>query len=117
MPSVVFTALCSAGSQTRGSSWTRRLAVGVTIRGVEPSRTVTVLVMSGGAAQGREVASGRRGRLAESPGGHVAQPGVSSVVVASAGDDQRVDQLAAVFDRAGLAVHALAWLDQGLAVR
>ena len=32
MPSVAFAALCSAGSQTRGSSWTRRLAMGVTIR-------------------------------------------------------------------------------------
>jgi len=51
----------------------------------------------GGAAEGREVASGRRARLAESPGGHVAQPYVSSVVVALAGDDQRVEQLVVVY--------------------
>ena len=36
MPSLVFTALCSAGSQTRGSSRTRRLAMGVTIRVYNP---------------------------------------------------------------------------------
>jgi hypothetical protein len=75
-------------------------------------------VMSGGgAAEGREVASGRRARLAESPGGHVGQPDVSSAVVALAGDEQRVEQLVVVvFDLSGIAVHALVWLDQGLAV-
>ena len=36
MPSVVFTALCSAGSQTRGSCRTRRLAVGATIQVYNP---------------------------------------------------------------------------------
>jgi hypothetical protein len=50
----------------------------------------------GGTAEGREVASGRRARLAESPGGFVAQPDVSSVVVALAGDEQRVEQLVVV---------------------
>jgi hypothetical protein len=70
----------------------------------------------GGAAEGREVASGRRARPAESPGEHVAQPDVSSVVVALAGDDQRVEQLVVVFDLSGIPVHALVWLDQGLAV-
>ena len=75
------------------------------------------MVSGGGAAEGREVASGRRARLAESPGGHVAQPDVSSVVVAFAGDEQRVEQLVVVvFDLSGMTVHALVWLDQGLAV-
>jgi len=71
----------------------------------------------GGAAEGREVASGPRARRAESPGRHVAQPDVSSVVVALAGDDQRVERLVVVvFDLSGMTVHALVWLDQGLAV-
>ena len=71
----------------------------------------------GGAAEGREVASGRPAPLAGSPGGLVAQPDVSSVVVALAGDEQRVEQLVVVvFDLSGIAVRALVWLDQGLAV-
>lgn len=75
------------------------------------------MMSGGGAAEGREVASGRRARLAESPGGLVAQPDVSSVVVALAGDEQRVEQLVVVvFDLMSIAVRALAWLDQGLAV-
>ena len=74
------------------------------------------MMSGGGVAEGREVASGRRARRAECPGGHVAQPDVSSVVVALAGDDQRVEQLVVVFDLSGIAVHALVWLDQGLAV-
>ena len=74
------------------------------------------MMSGGGAAEGREVASGRRARLAESPGGHVAQPDVSSVVVALAGDEQQVEQLVVVFDLSGMTVHALVWLDQGLAV-
>jgi hypothetical protein len=36
--------------------------------------------------------------------------------VALAGDEQRVEQLVVVFDLSGIAVRALVWLDQGLAV-
>ena len=74
------------------------------------------MMSGGGVAEGREVASGRRARLAESPGGHVAQPDVSSVVVALAGDEQRAEQLVVVSGLSGMTVRALVWLDQGLAV-
>jgi len=65
--------------------------------------------MSGGSvAEGREVASGRRARLAENPGRHVVQPDVSSVVVAFAEDEQRVEQLVVVvFDLSGMTVTLL----------
>ena len=35
---------------------------------------------------------------------------------ALAGDEQRVEQLVVVFDLSGITVHAIVWLDQGLAV-
>ena len=74
------------------------------------------MMSGGGVAEGREVASGPRARLAGSPGGHAAQPDVGAAVVALAGDEQRVELLVVVFDLSGMTVHALVWLDQGLAV-